>query len=105
MAEFLGSRHAKVNLGPTLGSRSKVETRALSFTNAAILQEAGCHVSIITDHPFVATQYLVACAALSCAEGLSEEVGKDGDFAIWSGHPFKIRSKVEQVFIGGRQVL
>ncbi len=129
VAEFLGSRHAKVNLGPSLGSRGKVETRALSFTNAAVLQAAGCHVSIITDHPFVAIQYLVACAALSCAAGLPEEealkavtinpaitvgvgdrvgsleVGKDADFVIWRGHPFKVRSKVEKVFIEGRQVL
>ena len=128
VAEFLGSRHARVNLGPSLGSRGKVETRALSFANAATLQAAGCHVSIITDHPFLAIQYLVAAAALSCAAGLPEaealkavtinpaitvgvgdrvgslEVGKDADFVIWSGHPFKIRSKAEMVFIEGRQV-
>ncbi|MGE5559652.1 MAG: amidohydrolase [Chloroflexota bacterium] len=129
IADFLGSRKAKVNLGPTLGARSKIETRALSFANAAILHKAGCHVSIITDHPFVATQYLVSCAAMSCAEGLPEEEalkaitinpaitigvadrvgslepGKDGDFVIWSDHPFKIRAKAERVFIEGKQVL
>lgn len=129
IADFLGSRKAKVNLGPTLGARSKIETRALSFANAAILHKAGCHVSIITDHPFVAIQYLVACAAMSCAEGLPEEEalkaitinpaitigvahrvgslepGKDGDFVIWSDHPFKIRAKVERVYIEGKQVL
>lgn len=129
IADFLGSRKAKVNLGPTLGTRSKIETRALSFANAAILQKAGCHVSIITDHPFVAIQYLVACAAMACAEGLPEEEalkaitinpattigvasrvgslepGKDGDFVIWSDHPFKVRAKAERLFIEGKQIL
>jgi imidazolonepropionase-like amidohydrolase len=129
VAEFLGSRHAKVNLGPTLGARSKIETRALSFSNAAVLAKAGCHVSLITDHPFVAIQYISGVAALTAANGLGEaealkaitinpattigvadrvgslEKGKDADFVIWSGHPFSIRSKVEQVFIDGKKVL
>lgn len=128
VAGFLGRRRAQVNLGPTFGARSKIETRALHFRNAAILAEAGCRVSIITDHPFVAVQYLTLCAALSCAAGMPEaealraitltpaetlgvagrvgslEPGKDADFVIWSGHPFKIRTRAEKVYVEGRLV-
>ncbi len=128
VAAFLGRRRARVNLGPTFGGRSKIETRALHFRNAAVLAEAGCRVSIITDHPFVAVQYLTVCAALSCAGGLPEaealraitltpaetlgvadrvgslEVGKDADFVVWSGHPFRIRSRPEGVYVEGRLV-
>ncbi|HHY17191.1 MAG TPA: amidohydrolase family protein [Firmicutes bacterium] len=35
----------------------------------------------------------------------SLEPGKDADFSIWTGHPFKIRSKIETVFIEGKSVL
>lgn len=128
VAEFLGKRRAKVNLGPTLGHRSKVETRALHFRNAGILAAAGCQVSIISDHPFVAIDHLIVCAAMSCAEGMPEAealravtltpaetigvadrvgslaAGKDADFVVWSGHPFKVRSRAEQVYIEGRLV-
>jgi imidazolonepropionase-like amidohydrolase len=34
----------------------------------------------------------------------SLDEGKDADFVVWSGHPFQIRSKVAQVFIGGVKV-
>ena len=33
----------------------------------------------------------------------SIEVGKDGDVAIWSGHPLSIYSKVEQTYIDGKK--
>lgn len=129
IAEFLGQRKAKVCIGPTLGARTKIETAASSFGNAAVLAKAGCLVSLITDHPFVAIQYIAGVAALTAANGLGEEEalkaitinpaincgvadrvgslekGKDADFVIWSGHPFSIRSKVEQVFIDGKKVL
>jgi imidazolonepropionase-like amidohydrolase len=128
VAAFLGSRAARVNLGPTFGGRSKIETRALHFRNAGILARAGCRVSIISDHPFVAVQFLSVCAALSRAEGMPEdealraitltpaetigvadrvgslEPGKDADLVVWSGHPFRIRSEVEQVYIDGKLV-
>jgi imidazolonepropionase-like amidohydrolase len=34
----------------------------------------------------------------------SLDAGKDADFVIWSGHPFQIRSKVQEVFIEGEKV-
>lgn len=34
----------------------------------------------------------------------SLDAGKDADFVVWSGHPFRVRSKVEQVHIDGKRV-
>ncbi len=128
IAEFLGKRGAKVNIGPTMGSRSKLETHNISFKTAGILAKAGCKVSIISDHPFHPIQFLSSAAALSWANGMEKEdalkavtltpaetlgishrvgsldVGKDADLVIWSGHPFKIRSRVQEVFIQGVKV-
>ncbi len=128
VAEFLGKRKAKVNVGPSMWRRAKVETWNISLETAGILAKAGCRVSIISDHPFHPVQFLSTAAAMCWANGMSEEdalravtltpaetlgvddrvgsldEGKDADFVVWSGHPFRIRSKVEQVFIGGVKV-
>jgi len=128
VAEFLGKRKAKVNVGPSMWHRAKVETWNISLETAGILAKAGCRVSIISDHPFHPIQFLSTAAAMCWANGMSEEdalravtltpaetlgvadrvgsldEGKDADFVVWSGHPFQIRSKVEQVFIGGVKV-
>lgn len=129
IAEFLGKRHAKVNVGPSMWRRAKVETLNISLETPGILAKAGCKVSIISDHPFHPIQFLSVAAALAWANGMSEEdalraltltpaetigiqdrvgsidPGKDADLVIWSGHPFKIRSKPEKVFISGEEVL
>ena len=34
----------------------------------------------------------------------SLEPGKDADIVIWSGHPFEFYSKVERVFINGKEI-
>ena len=34
----------------------------------------------------------------------SLEVGKDGDVVVWSGDPFELTTRAEQVFIGGREM-
>jgi imidazolonepropionase-like amidohydrolase len=128
IAEFLGKRKAKVNVGPSLSNRSKVETYNISLKTAGILAEAGCKVSIMSDHPFLPVQFLSTAAALAWANGMREEdalkavtltpaetlgvsdrvgsldAGKDADFVIWSGHPFRIRSKILEVFIEGESV-
>lgn len=129
VAEFLGKRKAKVNVGPGMWHRAKVETWNISLQTAGILAKAGCKVSVISDHPFHPIQFLSTAAAMCWANGMPEEdalraitltpaetlgvqdrvgsldAGKDADFAIWSGHPFKVRSKVEKVFIAGEKVL
>jgi len=128
IAEFLGKRNAKVNVGPGMWHRAKIETLNISMETPGVLARAGCKVSIISDHPFHPIQFLSTAAGLAWGNGMKEEdalraltltpaetlgvedrvgsldTGKDADFVIWSGHPFRVRSKVEQVYIQGQQV-
>lgn len=116
---------AKVILGPLLSDRSKVELRNLSFKAPAALAAAGVEFALMTDHPVIPIQYLPVCAALAVREGLEEAVafraitlhaaravglqdrigsllpGKDGDIAIFSGHPLEFRSRCVMTLIDG----
>ena len=98
-------------VGPSLGSKTKIELQNKSFTTPAVLQEAGVPISIITDAPVIPLQYLPMCAGLAVNAGLSEEAawhaitinpavqtgigdrvgslepGKDGDVVIWTANP------------------
>ncbi len=129
IADFLGKRKARVNLGPSMWHRAKIETRAISPKTAGILCEAGCRVSLISDHPFHPINYTSVAAGLTWAYGMSEEdtlraitltpaetlgvedrvgsldKGKDADFVVWTGHPLRIRSRIESVYIEGIRVL
>lgn len=128
IAEFLGKKKARVNVGPSMWHRAKVETMNISVETPGVLAKAGCKVSIISDHPFHPIQFLSTAAAMAWANGMPEEEalkavtlnpaetlgvadrvgslepGKDADFVIWTGHPFRIRSKVESVYIEGKKV-
>jgi len=128
IAEFLGKRKAKVNVGPSMWHRAKIETLNISIETPGVLAKAGCRVSIISDHPFHPIQFLTTAAGLAWGAGMREEdalraltltpaetlgvqdrvgslePGKDADFVIWSGHPFRVRSKILKVFIEGNQV-
>lgn len=98
-------------VGPSLGSKSKIELLHKSFDTPAILHAAGVPISIITDAPVIPLQYLTLCAGLAVKAGLDEEaawraitinpamqtgigarvgsleVGKDGDVVIWTENP------------------
>ena len=98
-------------VGPSLGSKSKIELQNKSFTTPAELHAAGVPISIITDAPVIPLQYLPMCAGLAVNAGLDEEVawraitinpavqtgigdrvgslepGKDGDVVIWAANP------------------
>ena len=98
-------------VGPSLGSKSKIELQNKSFTTPAVLHEAGVPISIITDAPVIPLQYLPMCAGLAVNAGLDEETawraitinpavqtgigdrvgslepGKDGDVVIWAANP------------------
>ena len=116
-------------VGPTLGSRSKVELRELSFATPGELARAGVTVALISDHPFVPIQYLPLCGGLAVREGLDEETalraitltpaeilgiagrvgslepGKDADLAIYREHPFHdVQARCELTMVQGQVV-
>lgn len=118
-----------VLVGPSLGSKSKVELREKSFATAGILDKAGLEVCIITDAPVIPLNYLPLCAGLAVKAGMKEEaawraitinpahvvgiadrvgsleVGKDADIAIFEGNPLRdIQCHTKAVFVNGKQV-
>ena len=100
-------------VGPSLGSKTKIELAHKSFTTPAVLHEAGVPISIITDAPVIPLQYLPMCAGLAVSSGLdveeawraitinpakaigiadrvgSLEPGKDADLVIWTADPLQ----------------
>ena len=98
-------------VGPSLGSKTKIELQSKSFDAPGILHNAGVKVSIITDAPVIPQQYLSMCAGQAVQAGLpmeegwkavtinpaesigiadrvgSLEPGKDGDVVIWTADP------------------
>ena len=111
IAEELAAEGLPAFVGPSLGSKTKVELRSKSFTTPAVLHAAGVPISIITDAPVIPLQYLPMCAGLAAQAGLdmeeawraitinparqtgigdrvgSLEPGKDGDVVIWTADP------------------
>jgi imidazolonepropionase-like amidohydrolase len=100
-------------VGPSLGSKTKIELAHKSFTTPGVLHEAGVPISIITDAPVIPLEYLPMCAGLAAKSGLpmeeawkaitinpanavgigdrvgSLEAGKDADIVIWTADPLK----------------
>ena len=111
IADELAKEGFPAFVGPSLGSKSKIELKNKSFTTPAVLHKAGVDVSIITDAPVIPLQYLPMCAGLAVSAGMdhdaawraitinpakavgiadrvgSLEPGKDGDVVIWTGDP------------------
>ena len=111
IADELAKEGYPAFVGPSLGSKTKVELTNKSFATANALHTAGVHISIITDAPVIPLQYLPMCAGLAADAGLdreeawraitinpatalgiadrvgSLEPGKDGDVVIWSADP------------------
>jgi len=111
IADELAKEGYPAFVGPSLGSKTKVELSNKSFTTAKVLHEAGVQVSIITDAPVIPLQYLPMCAGLAVDGGLapeeawksitirpamalgvadrvgSLEPGKDADIVIWTADP------------------
>jgi imidazolonepropionase-like amidohydrolase len=128
VADALAEAGFPVTLGPTLGGRGKLETANMTFRNPGILEKAGVHVSLITDHPFVPVTHHRIQGALAVREGMTEEgalramtlnpadmlgvadrvgslePGKDADFVLWSDHPFKAQARVLATYIDGKAV-
>ncbi|MGY5855972.1 MAG: amidohydrolase [Candidatus Thorarchaeota archaeon] len=114
-------------IGPTLYWTSKPETRERGFRTVIELHKAGVKVALQTDSltpmnyfPIIPMNVIkegmskedaLKCVTINPAEMLriddrvgSLEQGKDADIVIWSGDPFDFYSKVEQVFIEGKNI-
>lgn len=113
IADELAKEGLPAFVGPSLGSKTKLELTNKSFTTPAKLHEAGVPISIITDAPVIPLQYLPMCAGLAARSGLpmeeawraitinpanqtgigdrvgSLEPGKDGDVVIWTADPLQ----------------
>ena len=100
-------------IGPSFGSKSKLELANLTFETAKVLSDAGLKVSIITDAPVIPQHNLALCAGLAIKAGMAEdkaweaititpakamgvadrvgslECGKDADIVIFNGNPLK----------------
>ena len=111
IADELAEEGYPAFVGPTFGSKSKIELANKSFETPVVLHKAGIKVSIITDAPVIPLQYLPMCAGLAVNTGLpveeawkaitinpaestgighrvgSLEPGKDGDVVIWTADP------------------
>lgn len=111
IADELGKEGYPAFVGPSFGSKTKIELSHKSFETPSILHKAGVDVSIITDAPVIPLQYLPLCAGLAAASGLemeeawkaitinpakavgisdrvgSLEPGKDADIVIWTADP------------------
>jgi imidazolonepropionase-like amidohydrolase len=118
-----------VFVGPTFGSKPKLELQNLSFETTKALSDAGLKVSIITDAPVIPQQSLALCAGFAVKAGMNEEKawkaititpaeamgvaarvgslepGKDADIVIFNGDPLKdIGSTVAYTIIDGKVV-
>jgi len=129
VADELAKRKVGVSLGPFIYPDRAPDIKWMPEA-AALLHKAGVKIALQTDGPAVfPTQYLSLVAAAAARAGLDEwealkaitinaaeiirvenrlgslEPGKDADLVVFSRHPFKWRSKVEQVFINGEEVV
>ena len=114
-------------VGPAACWTSKHEMMNNSMATPGLLNNAGAEVAITTDHDVTPLWLLPLFAGLAVREGLDEEaafraitingakalgvddrvgsiaVGKDADIVVYTGHPFQYLTKVEAVFINGKQ--
>jgi imidazolonepropionase-like amidohydrolase len=128
VAELVARRGIPVISGPLTTGRSKVELRHRTLRNPGLPARAGVSVAITTDHNEVPVNFLALQAILAVREGLDRDTAlraitltpaeilglddwvgslrpsRDGDVVLWSGDPLDVMSRVQRVFINGRDV-
>lgn len=128
LSNELASKRADIITGPVLTTRSKKELKNFSEKQFANLVKSGLSPAICTDYPETPAERLMLCAALAASHGtddisalsaittspakmfgLSDTIGsirkgKSCDLAIYSGHPFDMRSQITRVFSRGEMV-
>ena len=126
ITEYILESGATAIVGPTLGFRTKMETRNKTFATPGILNEAGVRVAITTDHPVIPLRELRICAAYAARYGMGQEEalkaitlypaeivgldsrigsleeGKDADIVLWDGNPLEVFSQAKLVLIDGK---
>ncbi|MBQ7936668.1 MAG: amidohydrolase family protein [Clostridia bacterium] len=117
-----------IAVGPYFNQPQKSEVSQKDPAAAVQMIKAGCSVSVMTDAPIVAEEYLPFVAGLLMREGLNEfealqtitinpakhlgiddrvgsiEEGKDADLVIAAGCPMQITMKPDVVFLNGEMV-
>lgn len=128
IAEILEREKVPVNLGPTLGDRSKVELKNLTFETYRNLSDRGIDTAIITDHPEITEENLPLCAVMAVKNGMDEykalcgitsaaakncriddrvgrlKKGLDADIAVFTDLPTRFNAECKMVFINGERV-
>lgn len=128
IADDLAKEGFPVAVGPSFGHATKYELKNKGFETPAILDKAGCQVSIITDSPVIEERYLPLCAGRAIYNGMSEfkalqaitinaakhigaadrvgsiEEGKDADFVLVQGTPFSVDARILYTIIDGNVV-
>lgn len=128
IADALAKEGYPVAVGPHISQSKKEENANKSPAAAVAMIRAGCQVSIMTDAPVMAEEYLPVAAGLLMREGLSQfealqtitinparhlgiadrvgslDVGKDADIIVASGCPLQMSVKPEAVFVNGQLV-
>lgn len=85
-----------VLVGPSFGSKSKIELREKTFETAGMKEESAWRAITINPAHVVGIADRVG----------SLEVGKDADIAIFEGNPLRdIQCRTKAVFVGGKQVV
>ena len=106
----------------------KLETLDIQFDNGRVLEEAGAKVALHTDDGITDSRIFLRMGGLAVRAGMSRdgalraltlsgaemldlqdrvgslEPGKDADFAVLSGDPFSVWTRVEQTWVEGRLV-
>lgn len=128
IAPYLAEKKIPVMLGPTFGVSDKPETKNTSYEVYTEMEKAGISFAIITDHDVNPIEDLYLFATLCHKNGLSKmgalrgitinaarntgiddrvgslAPGKDANVVILSGELLSLDTKVEAVFLDGRQV-
>ena len=128
VADVLAKKKVPVSLTIIDSPGGKAETMGLLEENAAVLNKAGVTVTINTDDSITESRFMLRSAAIALRGGMSEAEalkavtinaakllhldhrlgslakGKDADFAILSGAPFSVHTRVQQTWIDGQKV-
>jgi imidazolonepropionase-like amidohydrolase len=125
VADELARHHIPVTLTLPDSPGGKLEAAGIIEENAAALEKAGAEVAINTDDFITESRFLLRTGAIAIRGGMPEEsalraltirparmlhledrvgsleAGKDADFAVLSGPPFSVYTKVLETYIDG----